>query len=418
MKIMKNILIFVLCISLALSAFVLSSCDQKQNEETPTQAPATEAPAKEEEEPAVDLSAIVDEIGQDIEASIRDEILAEIKHEIANGGKERKDYINITDYVTPNTGEDVSAEIQKVIMRNRNRTIYFPDGEYILANPIQTSGNPVNSVSLHLSDGAVLKAADTWRNEGALVDLGGLEKYNSIYINGSNYYFYGGTVDGNGRADGIAISSGRETAIRGVDIINTKIGIEIKEGANNGSSDSDIRDVTIKGNGMVGSVGVKVVGYDNTFTNIDIENVHTGFLLASGGNMLRQIRVRMDIEGDEVPFGYESTVGFNVLNGTIWFENCTSEQMATGFRFSNQTLVFRGCAATWYSPVGDKEIAFECLSSFRASIVNATVDFREDVSNRAFLVSGSSGKGVIVNPIFDESLSDNKAYRNFLTDVG
>ena len=134
--------------------------------------------------------------------------------------------------------------------------------------------------------------------------------------------------------------------------------------------------------------------------------------------MLRQIRVRMDIEGDEVPFGYESTVGFNILNGTIWFENCTSEQMATGFRFSNQTLVFRGCAATWYSPVGDKEIAFECLSSFRASIVNATVDFREDVANRAFLVSGSSGKGVIVNPIFDESLSDNKAYRNFLTDVG
>ena len=61
MKIMKNILIFVLCISLALSAFVLSSCDQEQNEEIPTEAPATEAPTKEneEEEPAVDLSGIV-----------------------------------------------------------------------------------------------------------------------------------------------------------------------------------------------------------------------------------------------------------------------------------------------------------------------------------------------------------------------
>ena len=417
MKIMKNVLIFVLCISFALSTFVLSSCDQANNEEKPTEAPATEAPSAEEEErPSVDLSAIVDEIGQEIEESIRDELMAEIKHEIANGGVDRKDYINIADYVHPNTGKDVSDEIQRVIRKNPNRTIYFPDGEYILASPIQTSGNPSNSVSLHLSDGAVLKAADTWRNEGALVDLGGLEHYNSIYINGSNYYFYGGTIDGNGRANGIAISSGRETAIRGVDIVNTRIGIEIKKGANNGSSDSDIRDITIKGNGVVGSIGIRVIGYDNTFTNIDIENVYTGVDLGSGGNALRQIRVRFDIEGDEAPLGYESTVGFNITGGS-WFENCSSVQMATGFRFANQTLVFRGCSASWYSPVGNMEIAFECSGSFRSNINYARVDFLEGVTNTAFLRANGNGNGVVTNPIFDASLNKNKTYENYLIDI-
>ena len=418
MKIMKKILLFVLCISFVLSAFAFSSCNEAQTEEEPTESPATEAPKQEQEaEEKVDLSAIVEEIGQDIESNIRDELMEELRHEIANGGEKRKDFLIITDYVQPNTGKDVSAEIQDVIRRNRNRTIYFPDGEYILASPIKTSGNPLSSVSLHLSDGAVLKAADSWRNEGALVDLGGLEHYNSIYIIGSNYYFYGGTVDGNGRANGIAISSGRETAIRGVDIVNTKIGIDIKKGANGGSSDADIRDVTISGNGIVGSVGVNIVGSDNTFTNIDVQNVQTGFTIGGGGNFLRQVRVRMNVEGDEVPFGYETSVGFSVVGGTTWFDTCTSEQMATGFRFSTQTLVFRSCSVSWYTTAGNKEIAFECIGNFRGSITNAKVDFLEGVTDRAFLSCTGGGGGVITNPIFDETRSDNKSYKNYLIDV-
>ena len=418
MKVMNKILIFVLCFSLSISAVVFTSCVEGQNEEQPTDAPATEAPSQKEEksEEKVDLSAIVEEIGQDIESNIRDELMAELRHEIANGGEKREDFLIITDYVQPNTGRDVSGEIQEVIRRNRNRTIYFPDGEYILASPIKTSANPMASVSLHLSDGAVLKAADSWRNEGALVDLGGLEPFNSIYINGSNYYFYGGTVDGNGRANGIVISSGRETAIRGVDIVNTKIGIEIKDGANNGSSDSDIRDVTIKGNGIIGSVGMKIVGYDNTFTNIDIEDVFTGVQLASGGNVLRQIRVKMNIEGEEAPMGYENSVGCDTTGGS-WFENCSSIQMATGFRFYNQTLTFRGCTVSWYSPVGDKEIAFQGSGRFRTAILNAKVDFLDGVSNRAFLAGTNGGNGVIMNPVFDETRCDNKSYENYLFSV-
>ena len=49
MKVMKKILVFVLCISLSLSALVFTSCNEKQNTEQPTEAPATEAPSQKEE---------------------------------------------------------------------------------------------------------------------------------------------------------------------------------------------------------------------------------------------------------------------------------------------------------------------------------------------------------------------------------
>ena len=44
-------------------------------------------------------------------------------------------YVVVTDYLKANTGEDVSDAIQQIINDNPHRTIYFPDGEYILAKP-------------------------------------------------------------------------------------------------------------------------------------------------------------------------------------------------------------------------------------------------------------------------------------------
>ena len=105
-------------------------------------------------------------------------------------------YVVITDYVSANTGRDVSADIQKVIDDNPMRTIFFPDGEYILGKPICTPANPKNAVALHLSNFAVLKASDDWSESEAMVRLGASEPYNTITITGSNYYFSGGVIEG------------------------------------------------------------------------------------------------------------------------------------------------------------------------------------------------------------------------------
>ena len=107
-------------------------------------------------------------------------------------------YLVVTDYVNADTGEDLSDALQNLILNNPNRVLFFPDGEYLLSKPICTPANPVHSVSLLLSDYAVIKAMDSWNSDEALIRLGAAEPFNTIYVNGSNYYLSGGIIDGNG----------------------------------------------------------------------------------------------------------------------------------------------------------------------------------------------------------------------------
>ena len=82
-------------------------------------------------------------------------------------------YLVVTDTVAADGKTDVADQIQKLIDENPNRTIYFPDGVYVLSHPILTPADPKKSVDLKLSNYAVLKAADGWSSEEAMVRLGG-----------------------------------------------------------------------------------------------------------------------------------------------------------------------------------------------------------------------------------------------------
>ena len=328
-------------------------------------------------------------------------------------------YVVVTDYVKANTGKDVSDAIQKIIDENPMRTIYFPDGEYILAKPICTSAKPEHAVSLHLSNFAILKAADGWEHTEAMVRLGAAEPFNTIYVNGSNYYFYGGIIDGNMVANGISIDSGRETSIRNVSIKHTFIGVHIKHGANSGSSDADIETVNIVGNNKKDSIGVLIEGYDNTLTNMRIAAVQTGIKLISGGNFLRNIHPLFifGYEFGEDVINFEDSVSFWDLSYNNWYDYCYSDQMATGYKLC------RGCRAIimnpfimWYTAKGEKEVGFEADGRFNATITNAKVEFRGDTPNNAFLVGATEGgNGVIENPYTNDALIKDKSYKDFVT---
>ncbi len=330
-------------------------------------------------------------------------------------------YVVVTDYLEANTGKDVSDAIQKIIDENPMRTIYFPDGEYILAKPICTSGKPETSVSLQLSNFAILKAADGWDHTEAMVRLGAAEPYNTIYRNGSNYYFAGGIVDGNGVANGISIDSGRETSIHNVSIKHTFIGIHIKRGANNGSSDADIETVNIVGNNKKGSVGVLIEGYDNTLTNMRIAAIEVGIKLRSGGNCLRNIHPLFiyGYEYAEDDINFEDSIAFlEEVSGTNWYDYCYSDQMATGYKLiPGSKAIIVNAFIMWYSPRGNKEVGFQCDGDFNASITNPKIHFRGDTTNNAVLVlpEGAGGHGFIDNPVIDDNLVTDKTYKKFVT---
>ena len=86
---------------------------------------------------------------------------------------ESKMYVCVTDYIKADGSADVADAIQDIIDKNPNRTIFFPDGTYVLSHSICTPADPTKSVHLELANFAILKAHKQFEPGTALVRLGG-----------------------------------------------------------------------------------------------------------------------------------------------------------------------------------------------------------------------------------------------------
>lgn len=308
------------------------------------------------------------------------------------------EYLTVTDYLAPSKS-DVSNELQKIIDDNPNRTIFFPDGDYYISKPLITPADPKFSVSLKLSGYARIAATENWNGEGALIKLGGKLPANDIRTCGSNYFFEGGILDGAGKTDGISIDGGRETSIRNVSVKHTKIGIHIKHGANNGSSDADIFGVNIVGNREIDSVGILAEGWDNTFTNIRIADVNTGVWLKSSGNILRNVHPLYTLDFKN----FENSRGFinDKERPNNWFDFCYSDNFSVGFLL-NARVTLQNCFCFWYSPRGKEHTAIKTEGKFDSTITNLTVGFcGKKTENAVLSVAEPGGNGTLQNLFAD-----------------
>ncbi|MBP3441633.1 MAG: hypothetical protein J6L62_02400 [Clostridia bacterium] len=324
-------------------------------------------------------------------------------------------YIIVTDTIKVNSGEDVSDEIQALIDANPNRTIFFPDGEYLVSKPIYTPAEPTKSVSLELSDFAVIKAVGDWTYGEAVIQLGGKFPANDTHTPGSNYSLEGGVIDGSGMANGISINSGRETAVRDTSIKHTVTGIDIKYGVNNGSSDADITGVNIIGTGKTDSVGIFVEGFDNTITNVRIGNVFIGVRVKGAGNMLRNVHPLYYSDYTD----YQNSCGFLIESGNNWFDYCYSDQFAVGFRTTwYGTNTFHNCFCYWYSAGDGKQTAFKADAAFNGIVTNFNAGFHPDAKECLVLTVGAiDGKGSMENLTADKDVVTGNTHKAYLKDA-
>lgn len=313
----------------------------------------------------------------------------------------KSSYIVATDYVKADGKTDCTAALQKLINDNPNRTIYFPDGVYMLSKSLLTPADPKKAVHLVFANFATLKASADWqKGSGALVRLGGEFPYNSIYINGSNYGIEGGIFDGSGVADGISIDSGRETRINHASIKHVQTGIHIKRGANSGSSDSDIIDVNIVGNDDAHSVGVLIEGYDNTFTNMRIASVNIGIWCKTGGNSFKNIHPLYIYKDTQ---DYPSSCGFVVEQGNNWLDYCYSDQFATGFKLGKGVCAnLTDCFAFWYRGKDNPfQTAIACDGKLESYVYGLHVGGNLDgCPEFNVLVAEKGGQGTLKNPMY------------------
>lgn len=321
-------------------------------------------------------------------------------------------YLVVTDYIPANSGEDVADRLQELIDSHPNRTLFFPDGEYLLGHPICTPAEPTKSVSLVLSNYATLRALPTWSDFEAMVRLGGKDAANTIRIPGSNYAFEGGIVDGSGVADGISVDSGRETAIRNVSIKNTHVGIHIKNGANYGSSDADISYVNIVGTGKPDSVGVLIEGWDNTVAHMRIANVFIGVDITTAGNQLRSIHPLYTSDYTD----YENSCGFRDAGENNWYNNCYSDQFANGFRLVGDGVrILDNCFCYWYSPREGKHVAVRADNKFNAIVTNINIGYRgNEAENHILLVGEEGGNGILDRVLTDPAAVTGEGHRHYI----
>ena len=332
-------------------------------------------------------------------------------------------YVVVTDYIEANTEKDLSGALQELIDKNPNRTIYFPDGVYMIAKPLLISGMARESVSLELSDGAVIKAATTWKpttiiistaNRGtregtsnALITIGmGNQDNNDIKPVGSYFGIKGGTLDGNGRADGIVYAGGRESLIRNICIKNVTVGIKIEYGVNSGSSDADFEDITIYGDlSKANTKGIDVEGHDNTFTNIRIYDMHTGIECTAGSSLYKNIY--MEITDPANKALYAEAKAFYTSTWS-WLSQCTAKNYKIAYEFKDSRSIVSDCIAIWNDEACTEQIVFN-RDAFPVGGIR--VEFFTEGANTAFF-TGSTNKPVIDGCFFDESLEDNGSYKS------
>ncbi len=308
-------------------------------------------------------------------------------------------YVVVTDTIPADVKTDVADELQALIDANPNRTIYFPDGIYLISHPIYTPADPQKSVDLQLSNYAIIRASSDFEGE-ALVILGGKDAKNDTHTVGSNYALEGGILDGSGKTNGVVIAGGRETAIRQVSIKHTVVGIHVKYGANSGSSDADINDVNIIGTGGTDSIGLVVEGWDNTFTNMRIGNVFVGVLIKTSANALTNIHPLYYSNYTD----YENSAGFVDEGGNNIYNFCYSDQFCNAFvTTGGVSSIYDNCFCYWYSEAGHREVAFKA-EKFNSVVDNLRCGFRYDTrDNNHVLVA----EKVVGTGEFDTILVEN-----------
>lgn len=307
-------------------------------------------------------------------------------------------YIIVTDYVRADGKTDVSSALQKLIDRNPGRTLYFPDGVYLLSRPIQTSAFPLKSVNLRLSNYAVLKADPAWAG-GAMVRLGARDDYRSVAINASNYGIEGGIVDGSDVADGISIESRGEMKVYDVSIKHTRVGLHLQSRGDISPLDADVSNVNIVGNRAPESIGVLLEANDNTFTNMRIAGVNKGFVIRGCGNSLRNIHPLYSPfrEGDPA---YPQSVAFVIEASNNWFSFCYSDQMKTGYKLAKGvSCVFTDCYCMWWNGNLPTQTVYEQDGPFESIVTNQKTGFnRKEKTKFIFLKAEKGGSGQVIRP--------------------
>ena len=330
-------------------------------------------------------------------------------------------YVMVTDYLKPDTGEDVSDAIQKLIDENPNRTLYFPDGVYMLSKPITTSADPTKTVSFKLGNFAHFKAMSTWETRSEpLFKLGATDMAEGITNEGNHYSVEGGIFDGANVADGIWVMNAGNVALKYISMKNTVVGIHVKANDADGNGPTvDVQTINIVGSSTVDSYGVILETNDSTLTNMRIYRNQIAIKLTGSYNFLRNLHPLYGFTSTLPADTYKDSVAFYDVGKCNFYDNCYNDQFATGFYFGKDTAsVLDCCFNYWYSPNYGIHNSYVCEGQFNCIIRYSSSDTGHadrGTECNFLLVGEAGGKGTIDTVYFNPNkVSENDVSKDYL----
>ena len=309
-----------------------------------------------------------------------------------------EDYLLASDYMT--LGGDVTAALQKLIDENPGRTIYFPDGKYVVSKPIEVSSDPAKKVSLRLNNYAAITAAANFSGE-AVIRLGA----DAVPVTDStSSYIMGGIIDANGKTTAISVEGGRDMFISDVVIKNAVCGIKIVAG----TAYTDVENVNVSGSGE-DAVGLEILGDGNTFTSMRVTNVGTAVKASGANNTFRSIMATYTGSNNESQGFYDNSKGNN-------YDGCTVVDFAKGFCMETSTVsVYVNCYARWSdsSPV-TTQYAFAVAGNGKLNSVIRTSVVYVGSGDTAYLKAATGGSGKVLYPVvFNKAGLSDRTYESY-----
>jgi hypothetical protein len=327
---------------------------------------------------------------------------------VKDEGKEEDDQLNfedagyvlVSDYLKPDPKKDAADAIQKLIDENPNRTLYFPDGTYLLSKPIETSADPDKKVSFKLSNYAQFKPMDTWTYGEPLFKIGAKGEASDAPDAENGVVLEGGILNGDNRADAIWVVGGGNVSIRYSAIKYAVVGIHVKADENGGGPTVDVTTTNIVGSGTLDSVGVILETDNNTLTNMRIAANQICIKLLGNGNFLRNLHplyiFRSGLKAEE---NYVNSIAFYDGGTRNFYDNCYNDQFSTGFYLvEGNKSIFDCCFNYWYTEGYGYHNAFVCEGKFDAVIRMADAEFginTDGIECNFLLVGEDGGSGTI-----------------------
>lgn len=291
------------------------------------------------------------------------------------------DFVNLMGYVSQediNNGADVSDAIQKAIDENPGKTIYVPDGIYMLSKPVKTSAKEGCGVSFSMSNHAEFRAHSSWSGAktDALLMIGAIDTDKAVK-NDRNAFVEGGIFNGRWISSGITICAGDGVRLENISIKHTVTGIHVQKGTT-----ADIIIVNVVGDKAKGSIGVLLDSEGSTIDGMRIAHVEIGVKLRGSNNFLRDIHPLYTCGNNDIYLKsyafYEDEHPEGGSGADNYYDFCYSDQFRTAYRLlPGSKSVFKNCFTMWYADYGD-EIGYDCEYNFCAYVMGTKVSFRND----------------------------------------